>query len=218
MQARLLAPRTEPDGRASVVDEKATTGKLYCLSTNTSDTPEIAGLGKRLRLIDGSAEAPGTRLIGETAIEADGSFNVEVPANTPMKLQVLDNDGVALRTSEWIWVKNKENRGCIGCHEDGELTPENRMADALTHASAQLTLPPERRRTVDYARDIQPLLAEVRVGATAIRTDSRATSGPGEARNSPLVWSLYGRRLSRPWDKMAPGGRVRRCPPPGIRT
>ena len=160
VQARLLAPRTEPDGRASVVDEKDHTGKLYCLKHGTSDTPEIAGLGKRLRLIDGSAPVARHAHDRRDGDRGDGSFQVEVPANTPFKVQVLDGDGVALRTSEWIWVKNKENRGCIGCHEDGELTPENRIPKALTHAAAQLTLPPEQRRTVDYARDIQPLLEE----------------------------------------------------------
>ena len=67
-------------------------------------------------------------------------------------------DGMALRTSAWIWAKNKENRGCIGCHEDGERTPDNVFAKALSHDAADLMLPPERRRTVDFRRDIQPIL------------------------------------------------------------
>jgi hypothetical protein len=73
-------------------------------------------------------------------------------------LQIVDRDGMALRTSAWIWAKNKENRGCIGCHEDGERTPDNVFAKALGHAAADLMLPPERRRTVDFSRDIQPIL------------------------------------------------------------
>lgn len=215
VQARLLAPRKEPDGRASMVDEINHTGKLYCLNLGVSDTPAIAGQGKRLRLIDGTTAAPGTRILGETAIEGDGSFQVEVPANSPFKVQVLDGDGLALRTSEWMWVKNKENRGCIGCHEDGELTPDNQLAKALTHPGAQLTLAPEQRRTIDYLRDVQPLL-EKRCGNGACHASGLARYvRPGEARNSPLVWSLYGRVTSRPWDKVPPRARVKAMPPTG---
>ena len=218
VQARLLAPRNAPDGRASVVDEKDRTGKLYCLNAGTSDTPAIAGQGKRLRLIDGSAPVAGTRILGETAMDDDGSFQVEVPANSPFKVQVLDGDGLALRSSEWIWVKNKENRGCIGCHEDGELTPENQLPKALTHPAAQLTLPPEQRRTVDYLRDVQPLL-EKKCGNASCHANGLAKYvRPGEARNSPLVWSLYGRVTSRPWDKVPPRAKVRTMPPAGHGT
>jgi hypothetical protein len=218
LQAKVLAPRKEPDGRASVVDESARTGKLYCLNLGTSDTPAIDGQGKRLRLIDGSAAVAGTRILGEMAIEDDGSFQVEVPANTPFKVQVLDSDGLALRTSEWIWIKNKENRGCIGCHEDPELTPENRLAKALTHPGAQLTLAPEQRRTIDYGRDIRPLLDKKCANGSCHASGLAKYIKPGEARNSPLVWSLYGRVTSRPWDKVAPRSKVKVMPPAGHGT
>ena len=35
----------------------------------------------------------------------------------------LDDDGLAVASCDWIWVKQREFRGCIGCHEDPELTP-----------------------------------------------------------------------------------------------
>ena len=38
--------------------------------------------------------------------------------------RLLDADGMGLRSCTWIWVRNNEPRGCIGCHEDGELTPD----------------------------------------------------------------------------------------------
>jgi len=98
------------------------------------------------------------RLLGDLELDDDGSFHVLVPPNTPIQLQIVDRDGMALRTSAWIWAKNKENRGCIGCHEDGERTPDNVFAKALGHAAADLMLPPERRRTVDFSRDVQPIL------------------------------------------------------------
>ncbi|MHC4737089.1 MAG: HzsA-related protein, partial [Planctomycetota bacterium] len=87
------------------------------------------------------------RVLGEIDIEEDGSFNIEIPANTPIELQTLDAEGMALQSCSWIWAKNHEPRGCIGCHEDGELTPENTLAKSVTRPSIKLTLPPERRRT-----------------------------------------------------------------------
>jgi len=98
------------------------------------------------------------RLLGEIDVSEDGSFNITVPANTPIELQTLDSDGLALRSCGWIWAKNREPRGCIGCHEDGELTPENVFVDSLSRRSIRLTLPPSRRRTVDFRHDVMPII------------------------------------------------------------
>ena len=98
------------------------------------------------------------------------------------------------------------------------MTPENRLAKALTHPAAQLTLPPEQRRTVDYLRDIQPLVAKTCASGGCHTNGLAKYVRPGEARNSPLVWSLYGRVTSRPWDKVSPRARVKVMPPPGHGT
>ncbi len=100
------------------------------------------------------------RVLGETAIRPDGSFNVQLPADTPVQLQTVDENGMALRTCGWIWSKNRESRGCIGCHEDGELTPENSFVDAMQRPSVALTLPVQRRRTVDFRRDVMPIIQQ----------------------------------------------------------
>jgi hypothetical protein len=100
------------------------------------------------------------RILGDIPVQADGSFYIKVPANTPIQLQALDSDGMALRTCSWIWAKNHEPRGCIGCHEDPELTPENRFVDAMRQPPIELTLAPERRRTVEFSRDIMPIIRE----------------------------------------------------------
>ena len=38
---------------------------------------------------------------------------------------------------------------------------------------------------------------------------------PGKARTSPLVWALYGRDTSRPWDRRAAAAAVKKMPPAG---
>ena len=206
IQAKVLAPRLEPDGRSSSVfvatgdiDDptskqsfipKNPRGKLYCLNAYISDLDRSQWLApgtiKRVRVLEGlprhvadtasffaqgivigasgagstRAGIPPTlprRFLGEVPIEEDGSFNVEVPADIPIEIQLLDEHGMALRSCGWIWVKNNEPRGCIGCHEDQDLTPENRMVDAVKKPAIPLTLPPDRRRAVDFRRDIMPI-------------------------------------------------------------
>ena len=178
IQAVALAERPEPDGHSSVVEDDQNWSKLYCLNVYENDLKREwmpPGTARRIRVIEGlprTAGASGTtwptcrrlsgmiqkRLLGDLELDDDGSFHLLVPPNTPIQLQIVDRDGMALRTSAWIWAKNKENRGCIGCHEDGERTPENVFAKALGHDAAELMLPPERRRTVDFRRDVQPIL------------------------------------------------------------
>jgi hypothetical protein len=124
-QAKLVAPRLLPDGRGSVVDEREPTAVLYCQSVFTSDEAKTVSGAKRVRLIT----ATGT--LGEAALEDDGSFHLSIPANRAVKIILLDAAGGVLRSSDWLWARNKENRGCIGCHEDPELSPDNREAKAV---------------------------------------------------------------------------------------
>lgn len=98
------------------------------------------------------------RLVGEAPVEEDGSFNVIVPADTPLLLQTLDAQGMALATCGWIWVKPKETRGCIGCHEDPERIPENEYVLALRRPSNRLALPPDQRRSISFVEDVAPIL------------------------------------------------------------
>ena len=125
---------------------------------------------KRLRVLEGvgverEAQPAGIpavmqrRILGEVPIEKDGSFNIEVPSDTPIELQVLDADGMALRSCGWIWVKDHARQGCIGCHEDPELTPENFMVDAVKRASAEVAPAVAERRTVDFQRDVMPIVS-----------------------------------------------------------
>jgi len=177
VQPMLVASRPRPDGRSSPVSDDRPNGVLYCLNVYESEFRERGwiepGQKVRLRVLEGvpkgtpsasGRDAAGMapmlprRFLGEVEVEEDGSFSVEVPANIPIELQLIDADGLALRSCSWIWVRNRETRGCIGCHEDGERTPENRFVDALAAEPIVLAPPPEKRRTVDFRRDVMPVL------------------------------------------------------------
>jgi hypothetical protein len=279
IQAEAIYPRTEPDGRSSVVTEKDPNGKFYCLNVYVNDLEKSEwlpiGTVKRLRVLEGiplTANAASThsqsvtevprltyngipplaqrRILGDIPMQEDGSFNIEISANTPIELQILDEDGLALRSCSWIWAKNHEPRGCIGCHEDGELTPENILVGAITRPSIKLTLPSERRRTVDFRRDIMPIITKKCVQChekayspivltrdlslvrrpngkayfnrsyeSLIAAGTQSGYGkyvhPGRARTSLLIWRIFGRNTSRPWDNTFSQKEVARMPPEG---
>jgi hypothetical protein len=235
VQAKVLAPRVVPDSRSSVVREDDSSGKLFAIDVGINDLdPQLfpPGTAKTLRVLEGRPRGSGIavpplaarRLLGEAPIAPDGSFQVQVPANTPVQLQILDADGLALRSSGWLWVRNHANQGCVGCHEDPERTPPNRFALALRSPAAILEPPIEARRTVDFRRDVMPVLrancfechsqdgraprlggdAEPGDGASpnrAYRSLLSAYVVPGAARRSRLIWHVFGRNTSRPWDK-----------------
>jgi len=108
--------------------------------------------------VHGSAPIVGRRILGTAPIESDGSFQLEVPPDTPILLQTLDADGLAIQSCGWIWAKHREWRGCIGCHEDPELVPENRFVEAVRKDAIALFPPVEARRTVTFARDVRPIV------------------------------------------------------------
>jgi hypothetical protein len=153
VDAQAVVPRPEPQGLISAVVDSLSWGHLHCLSVYESDMPEVKAIRKgdvkRVRLVEGvPASAPqqvrspsqsisdaATRLLGEAPVEPDGSFFVEVPADTPFLIQLLDEKGKVLETMpRWTWVRRGTSRGCIGCHENKELAPENRVSDAVRKA------------------------------------------------------------------------------------
>lgn len=76
-----------------------------------------------------------TRSLGEAPVEDDGSFYVNVAGDLPFYIETLDHDGQVLQTMKaWTWVRAGDQRGCMGCHENKELGPENRVTQALRRA------------------------------------------------------------------------------------
>jgi len=152
--------------------------------------------------------------------------NVQVPANTPIQVQTLDANGMAVRTCAWIWVKNKAKRGCVGCHEDNELSPENVFSAAVGKDAHDLTGGVEHRREVRFDRDVQPVLkakcmtGACHVGAPApsLRYEDLLAKGyvnPAAARLSPLVWYIHGKVTAQSWDKVSGNGPLKKIKPGG---
>ena len=65
----------------------------------------------------GETEFEMQQILGYAPIEPDGSFKLQVPADTPIGLAVIDSEGRAFQThTNWIQVRPGERRTCDGCH------------------------------------------------------------------------------------------------------
>jgi hypothetical protein len=162
VEARLVAPRPMPDARSSVVRDDDPEGKLYTIDVGIQAPGQALPKGtlKSVRVVEGVAATTDRpvvrRLLGDVEVADDGSYQVQIPANTPVQLELLDASGAVLRTSAWLWVRNHAAQGCVGCHEDPERTPPNRLMKALSAPAPVLHPPPEKRRTLSDARGAPP--------------------------------------------------------------
>ncbi len=172
--------RTEPQGLISSLVDSESTADIQCLNVYDSDQPESAeikkGEVKRVRLVEGvpvSEQRTGeiaprmlslpwsrTRILGEAPVESDGSFFLKLPGDTPFYIQALNEEGMALMTMpNWIWIRRGTSRGCIGCHENKELAPENRVTEALVKIrQSEMLIPPEQRRVVSFRKTVLPII------------------------------------------------------------
>jgi hypothetical protein len=98
------------------------------------------------------------RILGEVPPAPDGSLYLKVPADRPLRLQLLDRDGFTLMDERaWFWVRPNERRVCIGCHENRELAPPNRTPLAARDDPVDLTNA-DTARTISFRDDIEPML------------------------------------------------------------
>lgn len=75
------------------------------------------------------------QLLGYAEIEPDGSFKIEVPADTPLAIAVLDSEGRAFAPhTSWLQVRPGETRTCNGCHNPRRTAPLNVAPITGNHA------------------------------------------------------------------------------------
>jgi hypothetical protein len=131
------------------------------------------------------------RILGTAPVEADGSYNIEVPSGAALHVQLLDDQQRALQTMRsFTGVMPGEVRGCIGCHEDQRRSPPAPARGlALSRPPSKLTPPPWGDATVSFPRLVQPVLDRYCVrchdgGAQSHAPLLKAVPGKGAA--SPL--------------------------------
>ncbi len=140
-EAESSGPRAgKPMGRLSTVDPSMKTGILLCLDARRNSESESPMPVARVRILAGGAGS--AKALGEVPLAADGSFLAEVPADLPLGIQALDEQGRVVRElTPWIWVRPGENRACIGCHEPHGMAPRNQRPLAVKAPPVTLALP-----------------------------------------------------------------------------
>lgn len=79
--------------------------------------------------------------LGTVPLAPDGSFYIEVPADTPLALQAVDAEGRSeLNEMSWIYVRPGEQRACMGCHQPRELAPSDITRDCLALRTSPVKL------------------------------------------------------------------------------
>jgi hypothetical protein len=189
IDTQILMQHPQVKGRSNWLIPGSETGVFYCLDSYRTNLPEFGsiepGSVKNVRVIEGipknknsnkpdsllnlkrlsdsdknfSSIYGSSRILGVAPVQDDGSFQIRVPAEIPLKFQLLDENYLAVRSQEaWTWVMGNENRGCIGCHENPELSPNNILVDAVIKPPTDLTIPPEQRRKIDFRHQIGAII------------------------------------------------------------
>lgn len=118
-------------------DGEQATGILFCQNTrftkNTTAGWEhvrairvLAGKGLVTRSSHSYIVHAGNETVelGTVPLAPDGSFCIEVPADTPLALQAVDAEGRSeLNEMSWIYVRPGEKRSCVGCHHSRQAAP-----------------------------------------------------------------------------------------------
>ncbi len=98
-------------------------------------------------------------LLGTVPVEADGSALFKVPANTPISVQPIDEEGRAVQLMRsWYTAMPGERFTCVGCHESPNQSPPASPGIALSKPASAITPWQGSPRGFDFEHEIQPLL------------------------------------------------------------
>lgn len=135
-----LVPGARPVVRGSTLAQQRPTGLIYCNSVFNSDLPYDPKAVKFVRVLEGvqmgqsiaANAAFRTRLLGTVPIHEDGSFYVEVPADVPVRFELVDAEGrMLVHETEFNYVRPGETKGCMGCHESRKQASANSLPLAM---------------------------------------------------------------------------------------
>ena len=105
------------------------------------------------------------RILGTVPLEDDGSAIFKVPANTPVALQALDEEGKAVQLMRsWFTAMPGEILSCVGCHEGPDEVAEATLVKAARRQPQEITPWYGPARGFDFAREVQPVLDKYCVG------------------------------------------------------
>jgi hypothetical protein len=135
----LIAPRTQPNRHPSGL-HLWDYANLLALDARVSRDGDVKGKPVSVRLE--AQDAAGHAIaMGTAPVEQDGSFFMKVPADRPIRFELLDFKGTVLRQEHgWFWARGGEQRICVGCHAGPERASENRVPAVLMRTTVPVDL------------------------------------------------------------------------------
>ena len=132
---------------AALADPKVTTADMrparFVRIEKAVEIPD-----KTVRKINGSAFGPagmGMReILAYAPVEPDGSVTIQLPANVPFTVDVLDKNArlIGPRHTSWMQLIPGETKTCNGCHTVGNLkTPSHGRSGLTASVNAGATAP-----------------------------------------------------------------------------
>ena len=142
------------------------------------------------------------RLLGTVPVEDDGSVLFMAPANTPLAILPIDEDGSAMQLfRSWFTAMPGEFLACIGCHEDRRMAPPVKRTKASVRPPSTIKAWNGYARPFAYTLEIQPILDRACVachngtknkdGKTIVDFKSRKLLPPGDPKSDLMVSESY---------------------------
>lgn len=125
----VIRRRNMPRKLPTLVNLEKESGYFICMNADQSEIEVEPGKTSKIQVLGFD------KVLGEADVDEDGSFYLELKADEPVRFQTLSFSGEVLRgPSSWMWVRPNERRGCVGCHENREIAPENIVPKAIERA------------------------------------------------------------------------------------
>jgi hypothetical protein len=121
--------------------------------------PGLRAFGFQFPVISCGATYAAKNVLGEVAVNEDGSAYFRVPAGVPIYFLALDAEGRAVqRMRTFVHLMPGEVQGCVGCHESRQQTPGS-SGRRPYHDRPQALEPPEwGKGGFSFSTVVQPVL------------------------------------------------------------
>lgn len=142
VEAVSLEKRPVPLDYWSILHPDRDYGRVVCLNSYLSaDAPHgrLAGHIAKVRVLALQPDHHTERSLGEAPVESDGSFYIKVPADQPIRFELLGTKGEVIHQQKsWIWARAGEDVPCLGCHESKALVPGDHWPLALKRSDVPI--------------------------------------------------------------------------------
>ncbi len=144
VQPAVLAPYPAPLEYPSILHPQEATGRVLCLDAYLSQDfsgEHLPGRIVDVRVIALRRSGKREQVLGDAPVEKDGSFYATIPADMPVRFELIGPAGRILQAQQsWIWTRNGEDRACLGCHESHALAPPDHWPIVLRRFDMPIAL------------------------------------------------------------------------------